>query len=94
MILSNGKILQVNSIYTHSNESEVQIGGIILKIVKAIFEYPYNSSTLKMWKVKKESDIIVTQPLSNVLQKMITFFINDNDKKNIYNASSSCKQQK
>lgn len=83
VILLNGKILQVNSIYTHSSENEIQISGINLKIIKPIFEYPCNSSTLKMWKVKKTLDTIVT-PLSNVLQKMVTFVLSDDNEEKIY----------
>jgi len=71
VLLSNKKILQINTILTQLDERETQISGFILKIVKAVFEYPYSSS-LKTWKLKKRSDLIVMQPLSNVLQK-ITF---------------------
>lgn len=46
-----------------------------------MFTYPSNSAPLKMWRVKKTSDTIVTQPLSYVLQKMVTFVIIDNKEK-------------
>ncbi|KYQ53228.1 hypothetical protein ALC60_07631, partial [Trachymyrmex zeteki] len=78
IILINGKILQINSIYTHSDENEIQISEIILRIIKPIFEYPCNSKSLKMWRVKK-SNTIITQPLTNVLQKMVTFVLNNNN---------------
>lgn len=77
----NGKILQINSICTDLEENTIHISGIILKIIKEMFTYPSNSAPLKMWRVKKTSDTIVTQPLSYVLQKMVTFVITDNKEK-------------
>lgn len=81
VLLMNGKILQINSICTDLEENTIHISGIILKIIKEMFTYPSNSAPLKMWRVKKTSDTIVTQPLSYVLQKMVTFVIIDNKEK-------------
>ncbi|XP_043285939.1 uncharacterized protein [Venturia canescens] len=86
VMLQNGQILMINAIYKLSNQhqEEIKIAGKILSREKPIFEYPCNSQTLHMWKVKK-TNINKTCALQNIQAKMVCLKIDDgSEEKKIY----------
>lgn len=53
ILLRNGTILQLENIYKTRDENIIKIQGKVLIIEKLIYTYPCDSSTFKIWRVRK-----------------------------------------
>lgn len=78
VLLDNGLLMRIDSMYVQPNETEnsLQISGLIIKTDQPIFKYPCNSEVLKMWRVSK-SQMIKTFPLQSIVLKMVSLKIGD-----------------
>ncbi|MBT0666738.1 U44-like protein, partial [Lissonota sp. PSUC_FEM 10030012] len=83
VLLKNGTILQVITIYKEQGEEEIKLQGRVLRIKRSIFLYPCDSSLFSMWQVQSTQDI-KTCLLNSVHKKVVLLDVGNIPGKKLY----------